>query len=201
VQRKQLPRTNLQVSVIDLGTDYFGSTVDAKLSMQILDRYVESGGNFIDTAEVYANWNRDHPAVPEEEILVALETFRRAGKIRNSGFSNWRQSRAEAPREAALRLGIPGFVASQNMWSLGQVKLANADPTWAYIDRRCCVFARSYHLAPPASLLSSLERLALQRQLFHFFLQCAHSTEKLRQLSYRDHLSLGFLLRDGGKPT
>ena len=54
MQTKPLPRTNLQVSVIGLGTDYFGSTIDRKLSMQILDRYVESGGNFIDTAEVYA---------------------------------------------------------------------------------------------------------------------------------------------------
>jgi aryl-alcohol dehydrogenase-like predicted oxidoreductase len=56
MQIKPLPRTNIQVSVIGLGTDYFGSTIDRKLSMQILDRYVESGGNFIDTAEVYAGW-------------------------------------------------------------------------------------------------------------------------------------------------
>src|SRR5260221_12738030 len=54
MQIKPLPRTDLQASVIGLGTDYFGSTIDRKLSMQILDRYVESGGNFIDTAEVYA---------------------------------------------------------------------------------------------------------------------------------------------------
>jgi aryl-alcohol dehydrogenase-like predicted oxidoreductase len=204
MQKKPLPRTDLQVSVIGLGTDYFGSTVDRKTSAQILDQYVESGGNFIDTAELYARWvpggehqsekligdwlrerglrdtliistkgahpklecmdvprlskreiesdldsslcrlgvdcidiywvHRDAPVVPAEEILLALETFRKAGKIRHSGFSNWQQSRAEAARQAALRLGIPGFVASQNMWSLGQVNLKNADPTWAYID-------------------------------------------------------------------
>ena len=56
MQIKPLLRTDLQVSVIGLGTDYFGSTIDRKLSMQILDRYVESGGNFIDTAELYARW-------------------------------------------------------------------------------------------------------------------------------------------------
>jgi aryl-alcohol dehydrogenase-like predicted oxidoreductase len=56
MQIKPLPRTDLQASVIGLGTDYFGSTIDRKLSMQLLDRYVESGGNFIDTAEVYAGW-------------------------------------------------------------------------------------------------------------------------------------------------
>jgi aryl-alcohol dehydrogenase-like predicted oxidoreductase len=204
MQKKPLPRTNLQVSVVGLGTDYFGSTIDRKLSAQILDRYVESGGNFIDTAEVYASWlpggehqsekligdwlrdrrlretliistkgahpklesmdvprfskreiesdldsslhrlgvdyidiywvHRDAPAIPAEEILLTLEGFRKAGKIKHSGFSNWQQNRAEAARQAALRLGIPGFIASQNMWSLGQVNLKNADPTWAYID-------------------------------------------------------------------
>jgi aryl-alcohol dehydrogenase-like predicted oxidoreductase len=204
MQRKPFPRTNLHVSAIGLGTDYFGSIVDRKLSMQILDRYVESGGNFIDTAELYARWipggehqsekligdwlherglrdqliistkgahpklqsmdvprlskqeiesdldsslqrlgvdcvdiywvHRDAPAVPVEEILLALEAFRKAGKIRYCGFSNWQQNRAEAARETALRLGMPGFVASQNMWSLGLVSLENADPTWAYVD-------------------------------------------------------------------
>src|ERR1700737_1486630 len=56
MQIKPIPRTDLQVSVIGLGTDYFGSRFIRKLSMQFLDRYVESGGNFIDTAEVYAGW-------------------------------------------------------------------------------------------------------------------------------------------------
>jgi aryl-alcohol dehydrogenase-like predicted oxidoreductase len=204
MQKRLLPRTNLRVSVIGLGTDYFGSTVDRKLSAQILDRYVESGGNFIDTAEIYASWipdgehqserfignwlrerglrdtlilstkgahpklksmdvprmskqeiesdldsslrrlgvdcidiywlHRDAPTVPVEGILLALEAFRKAGKIKHSGFSNWRLDRAEAARQAAVRLGIPGFIASQNMWSLGQINLEKADPTWAYID-------------------------------------------------------------------
>jgi len=31
-------------------------------------------------------------------------------------------------------LGIQGFVASQNMWSLAKADLSKADPTWAYID-------------------------------------------------------------------
>src|SRR5918911_815917 len=39
-----------------LGTDYFGSTVGRDLSMQLMDRYLEAGGNVIDTAELYARW-------------------------------------------------------------------------------------------------------------------------------------------------
>jgi hypothetical protein len=37
-------------------------------------------------------------------------------------------------RQAAERLGVQGFVASQNMWSLAKADLSKADPTWAYID-------------------------------------------------------------------
>jgi len=39
-----------------MGTVVLGSTVDRDGSFALLDRYVERGGNFIDTASVYANW-------------------------------------------------------------------------------------------------------------------------------------------------
>jgi hypothetical protein len=66
--------------------------------------------------------------------METLEAFRLAGKIRYAGFSNWSQSRAEEAHLTAQRLGVKGFVASQNMWSLAKVDLAQADPTWNYID-------------------------------------------------------------------
>ena len=78
--------------------------------------------------------HRDSPGYPVEEILQSLEGFRKAGKIKHAGFSNWRQSRAEEARLAAERLGVEGFVASQNMWSLAQPDVSQADPTWAFID-------------------------------------------------------------------
>ena len=78
--------------------------------------------------------HRDSPGYPVEEILQSLEGFRKEGKIKHAGFSNWRQSRAEEARLAAERLGFEGFVASQNMWSLAQPDISQADPTWAFID-------------------------------------------------------------------
>jgi aryl-alcohol dehydrogenase-like predicted oxidoreductase len=78
--------------------------------------------------------HRDSPGYPVEEILQSLEEFREAGKIKHAGFSNWKQSRAEEARLAAERLGIEGFVASQNMWSLAKPDVSQADPTWAFID-------------------------------------------------------------------
>lgn len=51
-----IPKTDLRVSNVCMGTVFFGSTVDKKESFRVLDRFVEKGGNFFDTARVYANW-------------------------------------------------------------------------------------------------------------------------------------------------
>jgi aryl-alcohol dehydrogenase-like predicted oxidoreductase len=87
----------------------------------------------VDSIDLY--WlHRDAPGYPVDEILETLESFRKAGKIKHAGFSNWTLDRAEEARQVARRLGVQGFVAGQNMWSLAKVNLAKADPTWAYVD-------------------------------------------------------------------
>ena len=49
-----LGNSNLKVSQLCLGTMSFGWEADEKTSRQMLDRFVEAGGNFIDTADIYA---------------------------------------------------------------------------------------------------------------------------------------------------
>ena len=49
-----LGKTGLRVSVLCLGTMTFGRESSEADSHAILDRFVEAGGNFIDTANVYA---------------------------------------------------------------------------------------------------------------------------------------------------
>jgi aryl-alcohol dehydrogenase-like predicted oxidoreductase len=56
MRRINIPRTDLQASIIVLGTDYFGSTVSRQESMHLIDHYLEAGGNVLDTAEVYASF-------------------------------------------------------------------------------------------------------------------------------------------------
>ena len=208
----KIAKTELSVSPLALGTDYFGTTVSRDQCMELMDHYLEAGGNVIDTAEVYAGWcragtikakrllesgyvsvaratkssyprrgrirrlesmdtprlskreiqadldsslrrlgvecvdlywlHRDSPGHPVEEILQSLEGFRKPGKIKHAGFSNWTQSRAEEARLAAERLGLEGFVASQNMWSLAEPDISQADPTWAFIDEPFVPVAR-----------------------------------------------------------
>lgn len=48
--------TDLRVSELCLGTMMFGSRDAEDKSVDLLERYVAAGGNFIDTANVYAHW-------------------------------------------------------------------------------------------------------------------------------------------------
>lgn len=52
---RQLGTSDLEVSVFGLGTMTFGDESDQPTSHAILDRYVETGGAFIDTADVYSH--------------------------------------------------------------------------------------------------------------------------------------------------
>ncbi len=51
---RYLGKTGLKVSELCLGAMTFGRETDEKTSHQILDGFVEAGGNFIDTADVYS---------------------------------------------------------------------------------------------------------------------------------------------------
>lgn len=56
MEYKRLKNTDLTVSTIALGTDVYGTDLDEKTSFEMLDFYVQNGGNIIDTANVYADW-------------------------------------------------------------------------------------------------------------------------------------------------
>ncbi len=54
--RVSIPRTALSVSPLCLGGNRLGGQLDQGQSFALLDAFVEAGGNFIDTAHVYADW-------------------------------------------------------------------------------------------------------------------------------------------------
>ena len=56
MRKIQLPGTRLNVSHICLGTAQFGLHTNQESSFRLMDTFVESGGNFIDTAHCYADW-------------------------------------------------------------------------------------------------------------------------------------------------
>ena len=57
---RRLGRTGLRVAALCLGGNTFGWTTDQPTSEAVLDAYGEAGGNFIDTADVYARWVPGH---------------------------------------------------------------------------------------------------------------------------------------------
>ena len=59
----------LSVSPVALGGNVFGWTADRDASFAILDAYVEAGGNFIDTADVYSAWIPGNSGAESETII------------------------------------------------------------------------------------------------------------------------------------
>lgn len=56
MQTVTLGNTGVQVSALCLGTMYFGTRQDEATSFRLLDQYVDAGGTFLDTANIYAHW-------------------------------------------------------------------------------------------------------------------------------------------------
>ncbi|MCC6756106.1 MAG: aldo/keto reductase [Solirubrobacterales bacterium] len=51
-----LPGSDLHVSSLCLGTGQFGSGIGQEMSWRLLDAFVEAGGTFVDSANVYGDW-------------------------------------------------------------------------------------------------------------------------------------------------
>lgn len=66
---RKLGRTGLKVSPLCLGSMQFGWTTDEKNAFAVMDAFVEAGGNFIDTADVYSRWHPGNPGGVAEEII------------------------------------------------------------------------------------------------------------------------------------
>ena len=56
MRRVPLGDAGVEVSAFCLGTMYFGNRTDTVMSIRLLNQYVEAGGSFLDTANIYARW-------------------------------------------------------------------------------------------------------------------------------------------------
>jgi aryl-alcohol dehydrogenase-like predicted oxidoreductase len=69
MEYRNLGRSGLKVAPICLGTMQFGWTTDEATAATVLDAYVDAGGNFIDTADVYSRWAEGNEGGVAEEII------------------------------------------------------------------------------------------------------------------------------------
>ena len=84
MEYRYLGPTGVKISVLCLGCLTFGRELDETASLRIVGRYLESGGNFLDTANVYSRGRsetivgkaiRDH----REEFVLATKVRQRMG--------------------------------------------------------------------------------------------------------------------------
>src|SRR6187399_621298 len=69
MELRELGRSGLKVSTVCLGGNVFGWTADEAASFAVLDDFTGSGGNFIDTADVYSTWVEGHKGGESEAVL------------------------------------------------------------------------------------------------------------------------------------
>ncbi|MBJ7329280.1 MAG: aldo/keto reductase [Solirubrobacteraceae bacterium] len=114
-----LANTDLNVSTLGLGTNVFGWTADARESAQVLDTYADAGGNFLDTADLYAQ--------TRSETIIG----------------DWLAGRSDRDRfviatKVGMAAGLEGLSAKTIKTaiegSLKRLRIDHVDLYWAHVD-------------------------------------------------------------------
>lgn len=77
MKKTELGNTGEMVSTFCLGAMYFGTRQNQAESFALLDQFVDAGGNFIDTANIYAWWEPGFQGGESEPVLGAWLKARR----------------------------------------------------------------------------------------------------------------------------
>lgn len=78
MEKRGLGRSGIKVLPFAFGGNVFGWTIDEKTSFEILDAFVDSGFDFIDTADVYSIWKPGNKGGDSETIIG--NWLRKSGK-------------------------------------------------------------------------------------------------------------------------
>ncbi|NLI60639.1 MAG: aldo/keto reductase [Clostridiales bacterium] len=81
MKRIMLNNTDLSVSPLCMGTVHYGTAVNSEDAKEQLSRFIELGGNFIDTAHIYGDWVRGLRGRSERVIGEWIKETRRRSDI------------------------------------------------------------------------------------------------------------------------
>lgn len=81
MQKIQLQNTDLNLANICLGSGNFGEKLSEEEAFAVMDSYVEKGGNFFDTANVYCRWVPGKDNCSEEIIGKWLKSRNAYNKV------------------------------------------------------------------------------------------------------------------------
>jgi aryl-alcohol dehydrogenase-like predicted oxidoreductase len=113
----QLGTSDLQVSQLALGCMIMGTVTPEAEAMEMLDRYVDAGGNFLDTADCYSWWNAEGTLGGQSEELLG-RWLRRRGRRDDIILAT--KGSATVPNQEGIWVdGVPN-------WDLARTRFAGA---------------------------------------------------------------------------
>ncbi|MBN1284392.1 MAG: aldo/keto reductase [Anaerolineae bacterium] len=132
MKKVPLGSTGIDVSILCLGAMHLGSKEDEATSVRLLDQYVEAGGSFIDTANIYAYWIPGSKG-GESEHLLGKWMKQRGNRDRlfiasKVGF--------EVPAEGVARSTSAQLVVAECEKSLKRMGVETIDLYYAHNDDR-----------------------------------------------------------------
>lgn len=69
VEKRPLGQSGISVAPLALGGNVFGWTADERTSFDILDAFVDAGGNMVDSADVYSAWVPGNKGGESETVI------------------------------------------------------------------------------------------------------------------------------------
>ncbi len=69
MEKREIGTSGIKVNPFCLGGNVFGWTINEKESFKILDRFVDAGFDFIDTADIYSSWAPGNKGGESETII------------------------------------------------------------------------------------------------------------------------------------
>jgi aryl-alcohol dehydrogenase-like predicted oxidoreductase len=123
---------------IVLGAMEFGTRIDEAASFAILDRFVERGGRWIDTANNYCFWQHPSGVGGQSEEVIGRWLAARPGRREQVLISTKMGAQPTDPaRGSAAREGLaPAVVRTAIEQSLRRLGVERADLYWAHVEDR-----------------------------------------------------------------
>ncbi len=115
MEMRLLGRSGTAVSRYALGTMTFGGDADEETSFAMMDAYVEAGGNFIDTADIYntgtseeiiGRWLAARPGLAEEIVIATKARFGTGARSDVNSLGLSRRFMQRSLNESLRRLGV-----------------------------------------------------------------------------------------------
>ena len=128
MQMRKLGRSGLEVSPLAFGGNVFGWTVDEATSMRLLDRFVDEGFNFIDTADMYSRWVPGNQGGESETVIG--KWLKQSGK-RDKVVIATKLGMEMGPGKKGL---APGYIRSAVDDSLKRLQIDCIDLYQSHID-------------------------------------------------------------------